>query len=190
MSTLKVLQNSIVMDNEATSGKVLRKLKEKETIKSFNCGDADLNDFLFNEAPLYSEALLAVTYVYEDSDNVLAYFSLANDRISLTDFEDKTTFNRFRKHRFVNEKRLKSYPAVKICRLGVSEDSKGSGVGTGLLNFIKKLFLTANKTGCRFLTVDAYCEAIPFYIRNGFIPLEEEDKGEHTRLLFYDLKEK
>ena len=81
MSTLKVLQNSIVMDNEA------------------------------------------------------------NDRISLTDFEDKTTFNRFRKHRFVNEKRLKSYPAVKICRLGVSEDSKGSGVGTGLLNFIKKLFL-------------------------------------------------
>ena len=67
MSTLKVLQNSIVMDNGTTSGKVLRKLKEKEaTIKSFNCGDADLNDFLFNEAPLYSEALLAVTYIYED----------------------------------------------------------------------------------------------------------------------------
>lgn len=81
MSTLKVLQNSIVMDNGTTSGKVLRKLKEKEaTIKSFNCGDADLNDFLFNEA-------------------------------------------------------------------------------------------------------------IPFYIRNGFIPLEEEDKDEHTRLLFYDLKD-
>lgn len=55
------------MDNGTTSGKVLRKLKEKEaTIKSFNCGDADLNDFLFNEAPLYSEALLAVTYIYED----------------------------------------------------------------------------------------------------------------------------
>lgn len=81
MSTLKVLQNSIVMDNGTTSGKVLRKLKEKEaTIKSFNCGDADLNDFLFNEA-------------------------------------------------------------------------------------------------------------IPFYVRNGFIPLEEEDKDEHTRLLFYDLKD-
>ncbi|WP_455640740.1 GNAT family N-acetyltransferase [Parabacteroides sp.] len=177
------------MDNETTSGQVLRKLKEKETIKSFNCGDADLNDFLFNEAPLYSNALLAVTYIYEDQNNVLAYFSLANDRISLTDFEHTTEFNRFRKRRFVNEKRLKSYPAVKICRLGVSENCKGSGIGTGLLNFIKKLFQTTNKTGCRFLTVDAYREAIPFYLRNGFIPLEEEDKDEHTRLLFYDLKE-
>lgn len=42
----------------------------------------------------------------------------------------------------------------------------------------------------RFLTVDAYRDAIPFYIRNGFIPLETEDKNEHTSLLFYDLKEK
>lgn len=134
--------------------------------------------------------VLSTIDVYkEDANNVLAYFSLANDRISLTDFENKTKFNRFRKRRFVNEKRLKSYPAVKICRLGVSEECKGAGVGTGLLNFIKKLFLATNKTGCRFLTVDAYYEAIPFYIRNGFIPLEEEDKDEHTRLLFYDLKD-
>lgn len=177
------------MENNATSGKVLRKLKEQETIKSFNCGDADLNDFLFNEAPLYNNELLAVTYVYEDSDDILAYFSLANDRISVADFENKTGFNRFRRHRFINKKRLKSYPAAKICRLGVSEECKGSGIGSGLLNFIKKIFLTTNKTGCRFLTVDAYREAIPFYIRNGFIPLEEEDKDEHTRLLFYDLKE-
>lgn len=177
------------MDEERTPERVLRKLEEKEAIKSFNCGDADLNDFLFNEAPLYCNALLAVTYVYEIENEVLAYFSLANDRISLTDFEKKTEFNRFRRRRFVNEKRLKSYPAVKICRLGVSVECKGSGIGTGLLNFIKKLFLTTNKTGCRFLTVDAYREAIPFYIRNGFIPLEEEDKDEHTRLLFYDLKE-
>ncbi|GKG75238.1 hypothetical protein CE91St1_43810 [Parabacteroides goldsteinii] len=79
MSTLKVFLNSIVMNSEINSGKVLRKLKEKETIKSFNCGDADLNDFLFNEAPLYSNVLLAVTYIYEDKNNVLAYFSLAND---------------------------------------------------------------------------------------------------------------
>lgn len=178
------------MNSEINSGKVLRKLKEKETIKSFNCGDADLNDFLFNEAPLYSNVLLAVTYIYEDKNNVLAYFSLANDRISLTDFEKTAEFNRFRKRRFVNDKRLKSYPVVKICRLGDSEDCKGFGIGTGLLNFIKNLFLIMNKTGCRFLTVDAYREAIPFYIRNGFIPLEEEDKDEHTRLLFYDLKEK
>lgn len=44
---------------------------------------------------------------------VLAYFSLANDRVSLSDFDNKTEFNRFRKHRFVNEKRLKVILQVK-----------------------------------------------------------------------------
>jgi len=32
-----------------------------------------------------------------------------------------------------------------------------------------------NKTGCRFLTVDAYAAAVPFYEKNGFIPLNNED---------------
>lgn len=62
------------MDNVSSPQRVLRKLREKETIKSFNCGDTDLNDFLFNEAPLYSDALLAVTYVYEDNDNSINRF--------------------------------------------------------------------------------------------------------------------
>ena len=79
----------------------------KESVKSFDCGDTDLNDFILNESLLYRKALLAVSYVVEDkkdNNRVAAYFSLANDRISLTDFKDKTEFNHFRKHRFVNEK--------------------------------------------------------------------------------------
>ena len=47
--------------------------------------------------------------------------------------------------------------------------------------------LMDNKTGCRFLTVDAYADAIPFYIKNGFVPLNEEDAGAVTRLLYFDL---
>lgn len=38
-------------------------------------------------------------------------------------------FNRFRKRRFVHEKRLRSYPAVKLCRLGVDISMKGDGIG-------------------------------------------------------------
>ena len=123
----------------------------------------------------------------QDSSVISAYFSLANDKVSLNDFESKTEFNRFRKHRFVNEKRLKSYPAVKICRLGVDLSMKGQSVGTFLLNFIKSYFVIDNKTGCRFLTVDAYAEAVPFYLKNGFIPLNEEDADADTRLLYFDL---
>ena len=147
----------------------MRKLDTSEKIESFDCGDTDLNDFILNESFLYREALLAVSYVLENKVNQrsVAYFSLANDRISLSDFENKTEFNRFRKHRFVNEKRLKSYPAAKICRLGVDLSVKGQSIGSFLLNFIKSYFIIENKTGCRFLTVDAYAAAVPFYMKNG-----------------------
>ena len=58
----------------------IRKLEDNETIKSFDCGDADLNDFIINEAHHYRKALLAVTYIFEDKEtgNVIGYFSLAD----------------------------------------------------------------------------------------------------------------
>lgn len=43
----------------------VRRLKIKEIIKSFDCGDADLNDFILNESMFYRKALLAVGYVVE-----------------------------------------------------------------------------------------------------------------------------
>ena len=167
----------------------IRRLKRRESIESFDCGDADLNDFILKESPLYRQALLAVSYIVENKQNltVSADFSLANDKVALNDFESKTEFNRFRKHRFVNEKRLKSYPAVKICRLGVDLSMKGQYIGTFLLNFIKSYFVIDNKTGCRFLTVDAYAGAVPFYLKNGSIPLNDEDADADTRLLYFDL---
>lgn len=38
----------------------VRRLKIKEIIKSFDCGDADLNDFILNESMFYRKALLAI----------------------------------------------------------------------------------------------------------------------------------
>ena len=76
---------------EPFSSYIIRKLGTDETVKSFDCGDADLNDFILNEAGPYREALLAVTYVFETADyenheHIAAYFSLANDRVSMSDF--------------------------------------------------------------------------------------------------------
>lgn len=169
----------------------VRKLGTDEKVESFDCGDADLNDFILNDSPLYRKALLAVSYVLEHKEThaVAAYFSLANDRVSLSDFENKAEFNRFRQKRFVNEKRLRSYPAAKICRLGVNVQFKGEGLGSVLLDFIKSYFVADNKTGCRFLTVDAYHDALPFYYKNLFVPLNDDDKDSHTRLLFFDLND-
>ena len=134
---------------------------------------------------------MAISYVIEEKETkqVIGFFSLANDRVSISDFESKTEFNRFRKKRFVNEKRIKSYPAVKIGRLGIDISAKGQSLGTFILDFIKSYFALENKSACRFITVDAYLEAIPFYQKNKFLPLSEEGEGDHTRLLFFDLEE-
>lgn len=148
-----------------------------------------MNDFILNEACLYRNALLSVTYVVEDrmTHDVLAYFSLANDKISISDFESKTEFNRFRKHKFVNEKRLRSYPAIKIGRLAISQKAQHQSIGTYLLEFIEDYFIIDNKSGCRFVTVDAYVNAIPFYIKNNYQFLNNDDEDKRTRVMYFDL---
>ena len=177
--------------DEIASRYQIRRLSKDDHILSFDCGDDDLNDFILNESAHYCESRLAVTYAIDvkGSNNFVGFFSLANDRVSITDFENKTEFNRFRKRRFVNEKRLKSYPAVKICRLGIDLSAKGQSLGTFILDFIKSYFIIDNKTGCRFITVDAYNSAISFYIKNNFLPLSSESDTDHTKLLFFDLEE-
>ena len=175
------------------SSLVVAKLEVPDTVKSFDCGDDDLNDFILHESPLYRKEKLAVTYVLKEADDIAnehikAFFSLSNDRISISDFDSKTKYNRFSR-RFNNHKRLKSYPAAKIGRLAVHASAKGLNIGSTLLNFIKRYFVADNKTGCRFITVDAYAAAIPFYLRNGFVPLNEEDADEPTRLLYFDLND-
>lgn len=128
----------------------VRRLDIGDSISAFDCNDEDLNDFLLNESTLYRNALLSVTYVVEDklSNEVLAYFSLSNDKVSISDFESKTEFNRFRKQKFVNEKRLRSYPAIKIGRLAIAKSAQHQSIGTYLLEFIEDYFIIDNKSGC------------------------------------------
>ncbi len=167
----------------------VRRLNIGDSVSEFDCSDEDLNDFILNEACLYRNALLSVTYVVEDKEthDVLAYFSLANDKISISDFESKTEFNRFRKHKFVNEKRLRSYPAIKIGRLAISRKAQHQSIGTYLLEFIEDYFIIDNKSGCRFVTVDAYVNAIPFYIKNNYQFLNNDDEDKRTRVMYFDL---
>lgn len=50
----------------------VRRLEKKELIESFDCGDADLNDFILKESSLYRQALLAVSYMVENKQkNIL-----------------------------------------------------------------------------------------------------------------------
>ena len=162
------------------------RLASDHIIKPFDCGDPDLNDFLLNDAKLYQGQLLTVTYLIESDTETVAFFSLLNDKISVIEANDKKVWNRIRR-KIPYTKHKSSFPAMKIARLGVSNAHKGQSIGTGILDYLKQLFIDNNRTGCRFITVDAYRKALSFYERNGFDYLTTQDVEQDTRLMYFDL---
>lgn len=150
---------------------------------SFDCGESDLNEFLLTDAKEYASHLLAVTYIIEDRNDIAAFFSLSNDRISLLE-SDKATWRRI-KSVFPHRKHRSDYPAVKIGRLGVDCRYRGINLGTSILNFVKKAFVTNNRTGCCFITVDALPSATGFYEQNGFHLLRKSDRENAETIPMY-----
>lgn len=165
------------------SGFKLIRLSSEITIKPFDCDDSDLNQFLFNDSKDFLRELLAVTYIIESDDQTVAYFSVMNDKISVLDGLTTSHFNRLRRplHR---RKHFRSYPSVKVGRLAVHKDFQGNGLGNQILNYLKVMFTTHNRTGCKFITVDAYAKSLRFYEKNGFKYFNDTDKSSDTRQMY------
>ena len=107
-----------------------------------------------------------------------------------------------------NEKRRPQYPAVLVGQLAVSDGYMGQHIGDEILDAIKSWFIEPlNKTGCRYIVVDALNnpKIFDFYQRNGFkflFSTEEEEwtflhgrrtaeeqsamQPMHTRLMYFD----
>ena len=176
---------------------------EKIDLDGFDCGNADLNEFFQQDALNYSKELLGKTYFFVldvDKRTVVALFTVSNDSLKADDLPNS------RKKRVNKDipryKQRKSYPAVLIGRLAIDSRFSGSGIGTQLMDFIKAWFIDPlNKTGCRFVVVDAYNEenAISYYKKNDFDFLFSSEKQEseyvgkniseklRTRMMFFDL---
>lgn len=152
----------------------------------FDCDDRDLNEFFFKDSIPHLNELLAVTYVAEDetTKEVLGFFCVQNDKLTAEDIKDVR--NKIQR-KIPNRKRYNTYPCVKIGRFAVNKNVKSRGIGTEMLDYIKVFFLQKNKTGCRFITVDAYAQSTGFYEKMGFIYLTERDKGLETRQMMFDL---
>lgn len=168
----------------------LRRLNPNEARKPFDCKDADLNDFFLNDSANNDKKLLSVTFVLEDDVKTIAFFSLLNDKISV----NESTGNWWKKYirsYFPENKQYRSYPAVKIGRIGVYYDYHSQGLGSQIMDYIKGLFLEDNKSGCRYLTVDAYNKSntLQFYERNDFIYFKKKvlPTNNKTRLMYFDL---
>lgn len=166
----------------------------------FDCGDTDLNDFFSKDWYNYYRQLLAVTYCLYLGNDAVAMVSLFNDRI------DAKSIGRYRKIPF-QKRHHHSWPAVKIGRFAVCQQFKRQKFGTDLMTLMKAFFLIRNKTGCRFLTVDAYPDAVLFYEKCGFkymkpfeatarkwywkalrlLKMEKQIEGQPNLLMYFDL---
>lgn len=78
---------------------------------------------------------------------------------------------------------------MKIGRLGVSQKYRNQGIGSEIIDFIKNMFITNNRTGCCFITVDAYQQSEGFYLKNGFNRLNPNEvlQDDDTILMYYNL---
>ncbi len=151
-------------------------------LSPFDCDEPDLNDYFQNDCQAQQAELLNVTYALTPCGGPFfptALISLSNDAIRREKLEDglRPTVS------------YPSYPAVKIGRLGVHKEFQRDGIGTHLVNMVKTLFVTNNRTGCRFVTVDAYNQenVLNFYQKNGFDFLTDKDISKPTRAMFFDL---
>ncbi len=147
--------------------------------------DRDLDDFLREDAQRHYADRIAVTYALSRNDAPdfpLGFATLQNDAIVVDEPLPML-------HGYA----YSAFPAVKIGRLGVSLEFQGSGMGTVFLLLIKELMLTANRTGCRFVTVDARrdkknkVDTTAFYEKNGFSLLPCRQKTSKYIPMYFDL---
>lgn len=173
------------------AGLSLLKVDNQTNIKPFDCGDEDLNSFLFTKSIPYAKELLATTYILEDENETVAFFSIFNDsiRVEEIEFASKNALKRFLSDLLPHSKRhLKNFPALKIGRLGVSNNHQKKGLGGLILKFIIDLAINKNEhCACKFISVDAYDQSLSFYERLGFSFFSEKDAGKDTRQMYLDL---
>ena len=185
--------------------------------ENFSCGNSegeqDLNDFFENDALSYQKRLLGRTYLFtlknaanksctKGDKEIVTFFTVSNDSIRITNKFAEEYKQQFLEETDLRDKSIKRFPGVLLGRLGTNEKYAGYGFGSAVMTFIKNTFVTNNRTGCRFIIVDALNNerTLNFYKRNDFKFLIDDERLEakyvgigvgrlplNTRLMYFDL---
>lgn len=149
---------------------IIRPLDSSHDRKTFDCGVPDLNDFLHKTARQHRDKGLSNTFVLlgeNTPQEILGFFTLSFLEVDAATLPGKYS------HRLPKASRL---PAAKLARLAVDKRCQGKIYGDLLLaDAIKKIVSTINESGgITGFFVDAKNENVKrFYIRYGFIPLQD-----------------
>lgn len=103
-------------------------------------------------------------------DRIIGYYTLCCDGLG---FKRGTRLALFNKN-----KQFKTYPAIKLARMGIQKEHRLKGIGSIVIGIVRGMVWVLNKNGigCKFITVDAYSNAAFFYLKNGFEFNREADQ--------------
>lgn len=142
----------------------IRALLETDDRSTFESGDPDLDRFFRRFAGQNQfRHLVGVTYVAVDGERIVGFVTVAPGQMEIEDLPDG------------DRKGLPRYPApiLRLARLAVAAESKGSGIGVELLRFVLALAVRLSRElGCVGVLVDAKAGAASFYERYGFVRVD------------------
>ena len=142
----------------------IRLLRESDDRSRFRCGDIDLDRFLQRYAGQNQfRHHVGTTYVAVQAERILGYVTVAPGQVEIDDLPASL------------RRRLPNYPlpVLRIGRLAVDESVRGQGIGGLLLRFALQLAVRLGREfGCVGVVVDAKPDAVSFYEKLGFMPLE------------------
>jgi GNAT superfamily N-acetyltransferase len=160
---------------------VLVPLSKKLSVKDFDCGNRELNDYLKHYALKNDLLMMGKTFVALTEENyTIGYFTLSNAQIERTAIPVQTG------------KKLPRYPipAVRISRLAIDRTVQGRGIGAWMLiRALEKALQVSEVSGGEprsvgarransgnyAVLVDAIDEkAKAFYLKYGFLPLNNQ----------------
>jgi GNAT superfamily N-acetyltransferase len=143
----------------------IRRLGPTDDRSAFRSGNVDLDRFFVRYAGQNQfRHHIGTTYVAVDATGLIAGFATVT--ASEIAPEALPTAKRKRLPRY-------PFPVLRLARLAVDERAKGKGAGTFLLRSVLVLAKhMADEIGCVGVLVDAKAEAVAFYTKLGFVPLE------------------
>ncbi len=142
----------------------IRALREADERSTFRSDDPDLERFFHRfAAPNQFRHYIGVTYVAAEGGRILGFTTVAPGHVEI---EGLPAATRHKLPRY-------PLPVLRLAHLAVDRPAQGQGLGGQLLRFVLQLATRmVSDFGCTGVVVDAKRDAVAFYAKHGFIPLQ------------------